>query len=439
MVGMRSRRRRLAVARRRRLVASAVVLALAVILPAGATFSAFTSTGAASAANTTTAGSVAITDNDANGAMFSMTGMTPGSTDTACITVTYTGSLPSQVRLYGTTTGTGLDAYLDVVVTRGTIAAPTFDSCTGFTPDTPNYGNGAGIVYTGTLAGYADSWAAGTLDPRTALLQEVWTTGESHAYRFDVTLQNNPAAANKTASQTFSWEARNTTAYSEVVLSDQPASYWKLDEAAGTTATDTMGAANGTYTNSPTLNQASGVKDANNAVSFDAANDFVTMGDVHDFAGTASFSTEFWMRSNTGNEEDYRRVVAKERYGSATSRGGWGFTLYPLSHTDSNRIYFQRWDGAAGGNSAKSTTSLQPGTWYHIVGTYDGTNMRLYVNGVLERTTASSISVENHTSGLRFGRGDTCGCYGGLIDEVAVYGTALTATQVLDHYNAGKR
>jgi len=173
MVGMRSRRRRLAVARRRRLVASAVVLALAVILPAGATFSAFTSTGAASAANTTTAGSVAITDNDANGAMFSMTGMTPGSTDTGCITVTYTGSLPSLVRLYGTTTGTGLDAYLDVVVTRGTIAAPTFDSCTGFTPDTPNYGNGAGIVYTGTLAGYADSWAAGTLDPRTASLQEV--------------------------------------------------------------------------------------------------------------------------------------------------------------------------------------------------------------------------------------------------------------------------
>ena len=44
----------------------------------------------------------------------------PGNTDTGCIKVSYAGSLASEVRLYGTTSGTGLDAYLDLTVTRGT-------------------------------------------------------------------------------------------------------------------------------------------------------------------------------------------------------------------------------------------------------------------------------------------------------------------------------
>src|SRR4051794_34047016 len=181
VTGTRSRRRRLAAGRRRRLVASVAVLALAMILPAGATFSAFTSTGGSNAANTVTSGTGAITDNDATGAMFAMAGMTPGSTDTGGITVTYTRTPPSLVRLYGTTTGTGLDTYLDLTVTRGTIASPSFDSCTGFTADATDYqGDGAGVIYNGTMAGFADTWAAGRLDPRTASVQEAWTNGEIH-------------------------------------------------------------------------------------------------------------------------------------------------------------------------------------------------------------------------------------------------------------------
>ena len=125
--------------------------------------------------------------------------------------MTYTGSLDAAVRLYGTTTGTGLDQYLDLKVTRGTYSPsnPGFDSCTNFTADATNYiGAGAGVVYNGTVQGYADDYAGGLVDP-TSGSPETWTSGEKHAYKIQVTLQNNAAAAGKNATQDFTWEARN--------------------------------------------------------------------------------------------------------------------------------------------------------------------------------------------------------------------------------------
>src|SRR5687768_9296799 len=96
----------------------AVVSLFAALLPSSSTFSAFSFT-TPNRRTGGTAGTVALTDNDSGTAMFSMSNAKPGATDSGCITVTSTGTLPSLVKLYGTTTGTGLDAFLTLVVTRG--------------------------------------------------------------------------------------------------------------------------------------------------------------------------------------------------------------------------------------------------------------------------------------------------------------------------------
>jgi predicted ribosomally synthesized peptide with SipW-like signal peptide len=188
------------------LVASVVVLGLVGL----GTFASF-SAGTQNQGNRITSGTVSISDNDSGEALLSLSSVRPGGSDSGCIKVSYTGSVASSVRLYGTTTGSGLDQYIDLKVTRGSFSPsePGYDSCANFVADATDYlGQGAGVVHNGTLAGYPDSYAAGVVDPPSGGA-ESWTGGESHVYKFEVTLQDNVAAQGLDATQTLTWEARN--------------------------------------------------------------------------------------------------------------------------------------------------------------------------------------------------------------------------------------
>jgi hypothetical protein len=186
------------------------VLALLVPAASGVTFAAYRAT-TTNTGDRIEAGSVKLSDNGDGSSLLSMTGGVPGTTTSACIKVTYDGSLPASVRLHGTTTGSGLDQYLDLKVTRGTYtpSTPAFKSCTNFAADATNYiGAGAGVIYNGTLQGFPDDYAGGLVDPLPGS-PESWTNAEAHVYRFDVTVQNDFDAQNKDATQAFRWEARN--------------------------------------------------------------------------------------------------------------------------------------------------------------------------------------------------------------------------------------
>jgi hypothetical protein len=160
--------------------------------------------------NTFASGTVKVGDNDAGTALASFSAGRPGTTATGCVNVTYTGTLPANVRLYGTTTGSGLDAYLDLTITRGTFSGtPPAGSCTGFTADTTNYGNGAGVVYTGLLSGLGATAATGVVDPL-ASAPRTWVAAEAHAYKVTVTLRNDAGGQGKSATTSFSWVAENT-------------------------------------------------------------------------------------------------------------------------------------------------------------------------------------------------------------------------------------
>ena len=113
------------------LVAVALVSVLAFEASRGA-FSATTD----DVANTFDAGAVALSDNDASSALFSLTDLVPGIANRvqSCIDVTYDGSVvPADVRLYtaGGDLAGGLAPYLDLVVERGSGAAG-FGDCSGF-------------------------------------------------------------------------------------------------------------------------------------------------------------------------------------------------------------------------------------------------------------------------------------------------------------------
>ncbi|MDY6933575.1 MAG: DUF2341 domain-containing protein [Spirochaetota bacterium] len=85
--------------------------------------------------------------------------------------------------------------------------------------------------------------------------------------------------------------------------------------------------------------------------------------------------------------------------------------------------------------------SLSTGTWYHVVGTFDGTTKRLYVNGVLVNTTFVSGILHFSTADLTIGtRSDLNSNYdfNGTIDEVAIYDRALSTEEIRAHYERRK-
>jgi hypothetical protein len=94
--------------------------------------------------------------------------------------------------------------------------------------------------------------------------------------------------------------------------------------------------------------------------------------------------------------------------------------------------------------SPQLVTATQPalGQTYHFVETYDGQNVRLYVNGALETTQPASGSIVGYGgSGLGIGSvasssvGDLV--FAGTLDEIAIYGSALSPQRIMTHYLAG--
>jgi hypothetical protein len=87
--------------------------------------------------------------------------------------------------------------------------------------------------------------------------------------------------------------------------------------------------------------------------------------------------------------------------------------------------------------------TLAPNTTHHVVGTYDGTAVRIYVDGVQVGTASFTVAVSwAGTRDLRLGRPVSSSSptlfLQGTLDEAALYTQALPAATVLAHYNSGK-
>ncbi len=82
------------------------------------------------------------------------------------------------------------------------------------------------------------------------------------------------------------------------------------------------------------------------------------------------------------------------------------------------------------------TAALPTGAWTHLAATYDGTTLRLYVNGAQVAQLAVAGSIPTSNSPLRIGGNAIWGeWFNGLIDEVRVYNRALSAAEIQNDMN----
>ncbi|MEA2506241.1 MAG: phosphatidylinositol-3-phosphatase [Actinomycetota bacterium] len=229
--------------------------------------------------------------------------------------------------------------------------------------------------------------------------------------------------------------ATATAGYRDAILADKPVAYWRLGEDPGATvATSATGQYDGTYVGSPALGQPGLISaDPNTSMLFDGVDDRVTANNLTTIPSWANgYTLEAWVNTSTTTTEGH--IMAFN-----TLKGGNGMAIFRDEPSDKFKFHDCEASTCA---TVHSTTTPQIGQTYYVVVTVDSLNQGvLYVNGKAEATFTSAqrpLTSGYFTIGAEY---DCCpvpsSYWKGAIDEAAVYTTALSAAQVVAHYQAG--
>jgi hypothetical protein len=147
----------------------------------------------------------------------------------------------------------------------------------------------------------------------------------------------------------------------------------------------------------------------------------------------AVFTVEAWLKPAVANAGTTLTCPLSSVH-IADPRAGWiiyqsvdGWNLRTFNH-----------NGTTAAVNITGGPAPVPGTWYHVVASWDGTVGRVYVNGVLSATSTATTFVENPDGAFAVGaRSDGAFVWAGAADEVALYSSALSDAQVLAHYQNG--
>jgi hypothetical protein len=224
-----------------------------------------------------------------------------------------------------------------------------------------------------------------------------------------------------------------SAAYRDVVTTDNPVGYWRVNETSGTVAADqTANAISGSYLGGVTLGVTGALSgDSDRAVRLDGVDDRISMGDpasgLFDFAG--DFSVEAWIKTTVNAE---RCVISK-----VTSAGrGWQITVTD----DPGTVGFIRArvsDGSTTRYSYGPAVRVDDGNWHHVVVTVArASGTTVYVDKRAQFTAGTSTFDVTNTAALLVGSASGYPFFVGDTDEVALYGTALSQARVSAHFDA---
>jgi hypothetical protein len=207
---------------------------------------------------------------------------------------------------------------------------------------------------------------------------------------------------------------------------------WLFNEGSGNTVFDLSGYNNeGAFQGSTSWS----IGTYGSAVNMPGTDDYINIGtkEAHDF-GTASFSVLAWFKSNATSLQS-QSIVSRDDL-SAGTRRFWGVKILDSDHpTYPNELVFVCYPGY---DIVCSGDSFMPGdaTWHQVVGVRDGSNLKLYLDGVfLALSTDNNVNTSSSTARLHFGGsydsgGPEADDYNGLLDHVILWDRALTTAEI---------
>ena len=174
---------------------------------------------------------------------------------------------------------------------------------------------------------------------------------------------------------------------------------------------------------------------ANSAYDFDGITQYIIVNHSSSLSFTNAISVSFWMRETdytlgvTGIDD--RNPIGKQR---TTTNSGLQFETVDAIGTCCGPQF-----SLIGSSSLQyeDPTALSLNTWVHIVGTYDGSVLKLYLNGNLLGSQSGLITLTSILQPLNFGREGTNGrYYKGQIDDIGFWSRAITPCEINQLYTS---
>jgi hypothetical protein len=194
--------------------------------------------------------------------------------------------------------------------------------------------------------------------------------------------------------------------------------YWNFDEGSGKTAKDIIGNHDGTFFGTPTWVQGKFGK----SLEFDGKSSYVIVPDAPDLAIETNITFSVWFKPtvtiNSGNNawrmlsknNDYFLLFNYEQLGSL------GWLIKDPSGT--NHVVHSK------------TNEWKKDVWYHAAGTFDGKELKIYVDGAMEASLQWSGKAGTSKLAIWIGADDVPNYFPGAIDDFRIYKRALSEADV---------
>jgi len=208
------------------------------------------------------------------------------------------------------------------------------------------------------------------------------------------------------------------------VVEDGLVSYWTFDKAhvAGKTVNDLLGNNNGTINGAPKAVDGK----FGQALEFNEATDYVDCGKAAGLTSIGNQVTmEAWIKPNGVG------------WGIISGVSRSGNNTYDLAFSPDRLIDWCLWNGNKETWPFHSKSQLNLDEWHHITGFYNGSEVRIYINGVVDNTQGFDGELKHNGENFLIGTRTSDNLhFKGVIDEVRVYNRALSEAEITRNMNS---
>jgi hypothetical protein len=170
------------------------------------------------------------------------------------------------------------------------------------------------------------------------------------------------------------------------------------------------------------------------ALDLDGSNDYIEAADSGSLSiGGNQITLSAWVKfTDTGSAEI---IIAKPWQSSSHSSPYFAYSLHLLDK-GSNVAHARLWVRTSTGTGTAESGNINANTWYYLVGTYDGSNVRIYINDALSASGSRTGNIETRTTPLRLGtNGGYSEDFEGILDEVRISSVARSLGWISTEYN----